>query len=202
MATNTVDDRGLVLGRIYAKALLDLAEEQGKADELLEELNALADFLESQPQISELFATPFVDAKERARSLETVFRGRADDLLVDAMQVLNRKGRLGFMRTLARAYWLELRDRRGQMDVTVRTAVPLSGPLRERLKEAVAGFTGLEPILIEKVDPSVLGGMVVVVAGTKIDTSVASRLRDLGAAFERRSSEEIQRGSAAYISEQ
>lgn len=199
---NTVDDRGLVLGRIYARVLLDLAEEKGTVDELWDELSALADYLEGHPEVSELFASPFVDAKERARSLETVFRGRASDLLVDAMQVMNRKGRLGFMRTLARAYWLELRDRRGQVPVTVRTAVPLTGPLRERLSEALAGFTGLKPVLIEKVDPSVLGGMVVVVAGTKIDTSVASRLRDLGAAFERRSSEEIQRGTAAYISEQ
>ena len=202
MATNTVDERSLVLGRIYAKALLNLAEEQGKADELLDELNALAGYLEGHPEISELFGSPFVDVEERARSLEKVFRGHASDLLVDAMQVMNRKGRLGFMRTLARAYWLELRDRRGQMDVTVRTAVPLTPTLRERLNEAVAGFTGLKPVLIEKVDPSVLGGMVVVVAGTKIDTSVASRLRGLGAAFERRSSEEILRGTAAYISEQ
>lgn len=197
---NTVDDRGLVLGRIYARVLLDLAAEQGTVDELLDELTALAGYLEAHPEVGELFASPFVDSKERARSLEKVFRGRASDLLVDAMQVMNRKGRLGFMRTLARAYWLELRDRRGQVPVVVRTAVPLSAPLRERLSEALAGFTGLQPILIEKVDPSVLGGMVVVVAGTKIDTSVASRLRDLGAAFERRSSEEIQRGTAAYIS--
>ena len=197
-----VDDRSLGLGRIYAQALLDLAEEQGKADEVLDELNGLADYLESHPDIGELFRSPFFDAETRAGTIETVFRGRVSDLLVDAMHVMNRKGRLGFMRTLARAYWLELRDRRGLVDVTVRTAVPLTAPLRERLSEAVAGFTGLKPVMIEKVDPSVLGGMVVVVAGTKIDTSVASRLRDLGAAFERRSSEEIQRGTAAYTSEQ
>lgn len=197
-----VDDRDLVLGRIYAQSLLDLADEQGKADELLEELTTLASYLEDHPEIGELFGSPFVNAEERARAIEKGFRGRASDLLANALHVMNRKGRLRFVRAVAKAYQQELRDRRGLVDVTVRTAVPLTGPLRERLSEAVAGFTGLKPVLIEKVDPSVLGGMVVVVAGTKIDTSVASRLRDLGAAFERRSSEEIQRGSAAYISEQ
>ena len=199
---NPVDDRDLVLGRIYAQALLDLAEEQGKADELLDELTTLAGHLEAHPEIGELFGSPFVDAEERARAIEKGFRGRASDLLTNTLLVINRKGRLRFLRAIAKAYWLELRDRRGQVAVVVRTAVPLTGPLREGLSEAVAGFTGLQPVLIEKVDPSVLGGMVVVVAGTKIDTSVASRLRDLGAAFERRSSEEIQRGAAAYISEQ
>jgi F-type H+-transporting ATPase subunit delta len=196
-----IDDRNLGLGRLYAKALLDLAEEQGSAGELLNELTDLAHYLEGHPELVNHFGSPLVEGTDRAQTLEKVFRGRASDLLVDALQVINRKGRLGSLRAIAEAYRQELRDRRGQVDVFVRTAVPLSEGLRARLSESLAQFTGRQPALIEKVDPSVIGGLIVEVAGTKIDTSVASRLRDLGAALERRASEEIHRGASAYTSE-
>jgi F-type H+-transporting ATPase subunit delta len=197
----SVDERNLGLGRLYARAILDLAEEQGQADELLEELTGLAGYLEDHPELEVFFASPLVEEDARAATIEKVFRRRASDLLADALQVINRKGRLGALRAIAEAYRQELRDRRGMVDVTVRTAVPLSEALRARLSESLAGFTGKKPTLIEKVDPAVIGGMVVEVAGTKIDTSVASRLKDLGAALERRASEEIHRGTAAYTSE-
>lgn len=197
----SVDDRHLGLGRLYAQAILDLADEQGQADELLDELTELAKVLESHSELEELFGSPLVEEEARARTIEKVFRGRASDLLVDALQVINRKGRLGSLRTIAEAYRQELRDRRGQVDAVVRTAVPLNESLRARLIESLARHTGRKPTLVEKVDPSLIGGMVVEVAGTKIDTSVASRLRGLGAALERRASEEIHRGAAAHISE-
>jgi F-type H+-transporting ATPase subunit delta len=197
----SVDDRNLGLGRLYAKALLDLAEEQGSADELLDELKDLALYLEGNPELVHVFGSPLVEGTDRAQTLEKAFRGRASDLLVDALQVINRKGRLGSLRAIAEAYRQELRDRRGQVDVHVRTAVPLNEGLRARLSESLAQFTGRKPTLIEKVDPSVIGGLVVEVAGTKIDTSVASRLKGLGAALERRASEEIHRGASAYTSE-
>ena len=196
-----IDDRNLGLGRLYAKALLDLAEERGNADELLDELTDLAGYLEGNPELVNHFGSPLVEGADRARTLEKAFRGRASDLLVDALQVINRKGRLGSLRAISEAYREELRDRRGQVDVHVRTAVPLTADLRARLSESLARFTGLQPALIEKVDPSVIGGLVVEVAGTKIDTSVASRLKGLGAALERRASEEIHRGASAYTSE-
>jgi len=197
----SVDDRHLGLGRLYARAILDLADEQGQADELLGELTELAKYLEGQSELLDLFGSPLVEEEARAGMIERVFRGRASDLLVDALQVINRKGRLGSLRTIAEAYRQELRDRRGMVDAVVRTAVPLTDGLRVRLTESLARHTGRTPTLIEKVDPSLIGGLVVEVAGTKIDTSVASRLRGLGAALEQRASEEIHRGASAHISE-
>jgi F-type H+-transporting ATPase subunit delta len=194
----SVDDRALGLGRLYARSILDLAEEQGQADELLEELTGLAQYLESDPELGTFFGSPLIEEETRARTIEKVFRGRASDLLVDAVQVINRKGRLGSLQAIAEAYRQELRDRRGLVDAMVRTAVPLTDSLRAGLTDSLARFTGRKPTLIEKVDPSLIGGMVVEVAGTKIDTSVASRLKDLGAALERRASEEIHRGAVAY----
>lgn len=195
-----VDDRDLAVGRLYAEAMLGLAEEQGAGDALLEELKELVDFLDRNPKVGHFLASQMVDEEGRARVLEDLFRGNASDLLVDSLQVINRKGRLGQLRAVAEAYRIAHRDLRGWVDVHVRTAVPLDDALRARLKDAMAASTGRKPALIERLDPSLIGGLVVEVEGKKFDASVASRLRDLSGALLARASREIHRGGA-YVSE-
>lgn len=194
----SVGERNQALGRLYGKALLDLAEEQGQGEALLAELGELAAFLDATAELRDFLGSPLVDEEVRERTIEKLFRGRMSDLLVDFLQVVNRKGRLSALRDIAEAYRSEYRELRGLIDARVRTAVPLGEAQRIRLIEAIARFSGRRPDLIEKVDPSLIGGMVVAVGGKKIDTSVETHLREMGAALERRSSQEIHRGSA-YI---
>jgi F-type H+-transporting ATPase subunit delta len=189
-----VDDRNLAVGRLYAEAMLGLAEERGQADALLDELVELVQFLDQNPQVEHFLASPLVEEDARARVIEGLFQGKASDLLVDSLQVINRKGRLTQIRAVAEAYRTALRDLRGYVDVAVRTAVPLNDALRSRLMDAMTSLTGKKPTLHERIDPALLGGMVVEVAGKKIDASVASRLHGLSEALAARASREILSG--------
>jgi F-type H+-transporting ATPase subunit delta len=193
-----VDERSLALGRVYAAAILALAEPAGRGAEVQEELDGLSRLVSGDPELELFFSSPLIAEEAREDVIEKTLRGQASDLVVDALQVINRKGRLGQLRAIAEAYRLEYRGLHGLVDARVRTAVPLSAELRERLRAAVARFTGKQPDITEQVDPSLLGGMIVEVAGKKIDSSVSFRLSQLGAAFDRRASEEIQRGSTAF----
>ncbi len=191
-----VSDRELALARVYSRSILELAEEQGQAEAVLDELMELVKYLDRNPEFEQFLGSPLVEAEDRGRTVEKAFRGRASDLLVDSLQVVNRKGRLGLLRAIAEGYRIEFRDLRGIADAVVRTAVPLSEPMRVRVRESVARFTGRQPFLIEKVDPSLIGGIVIEVGGRKIDGSVSSRLRELGQNLERRASQEIVRSRA------
>lgn len=196
----TVDERDLALGRLYAGALLDLAEASGRADALGEELYEFVRVVGESPELADFLSTPLVEDEMRAATLEKTLRGRASDLFVDALQVIRRKGRLGKLPAIAEAYRLELRDRRGLVDAQVVSAVPLSAQLRTQLTESLRRFSGREPHLVERVDPALLGGTVVKIAGQKIDTSVATHLRELSDALLARASREIQSGKA-YLAE-
>ena len=195
-----VTDRDLAIGRLYAKAMLGVAEEKGQAEELLAELQELVSYLDTTPGFEDFLSSPLVDEDSRARVLEELFRGKASDLLADSLQVINRKGRLGLLRAVAEAYRIEHRDLRGWMDVRVRTAVPLTDEQRARLKDALAASSGKKPSLFERVDPALIGGMVVEIGDRKIDASLASRLRRLAGALVLRASQEIHRG-AGYVAE-
>src|SRR6185369_5959471 len=192
----SINDRAMTLGRIYAKGILELAEAQGESAALLGEIADLAGLVAADPALAQFFSSPLIEEETRRPVLEKVFRGHASDLLVDTLQVINRKGRLGILPAIAEAYRQEYRALHGLVDARVRTAVPLTAELRERLRATVAHFTGKQPDLIEKVDPALIGGMIVEVEGKKIDSSVAHRLKQVGAALDRRSSQEIWSGSA------
>src|SRR5436305_291132 len=134
------------------------------------------------------------DAEVVKRKIEAAAKVEADkasDLLVDSLLVINRKGRLGSLRAIAAGYRAALRDLRGWMDVHVRTAVPLTDPLRARLTEALAASTSRKPALIEQVDPAVIGGLIIQIEGRKIDASLASRLHPLSEALHARASRAI-----------
>jgi|SRR6476469_9438159 len=193
------EDRQGGVAQGYAEALLVLAEERGVADQVLEELGGLADLASRDRAFATFLSSPLVEPAARARTFEKLLRGRASDLLVDALQVVNRKGRLALLPEIANGYRQAHRRLRGRVQVFVQSAVPLTDPLRAKLREAAARFTGKTPELVESVDPGLLGGMVVRVGDERIDSSVKSRLRDLSGALLRRASQEVQSGSR-YVS--
>jgi len=195
-----VDDRDLAVGRLYAEAMLVLAEERGQSEALLDELKELVEFLDRSPKVEHFLSSLMVDEEGRARVLDDLFKSQASPLLLDSLQVINRKGRLGQLRAIVESYRAALRDLRGWVDVKVRTAVPLDDAQRSRLQDAIAASTGRKPALIERVDSGLIGGLVVEVEGKKFDASVASRLKDLSEALLARASREIHSGTA-YVAE-
>lgn len=196
---STATDTQLAVASVYSRALLALARERGEEDALLDELTQVADYLARTPAFIDFLGSPLVDGDARQQVIEKAFRGRASDLLVDGLQVLNRKERLGLLAAVAQAYRSQHRELKGIVDVHVRTAVPLSPALRQQLAAAARHFTGRTPLLIEQVDPALVGGLVVQVGDRKMDSSIASRLHEISRRFDERGSQEIYRG-AAYVS--
>jgi F-type H+-transporting ATPase subunit delta len=186
-----IDDRELGVARIYGEAMLALAEAQGQGDELLAELEALADLVARTPELASFLASPVVDVRARQEVLEKALQGRASDLLLDSLQVVNRHGRLGLLPAIAVAYRAAQRERRGLVDARVVTAVPLTAKWRAGVEAAIAHYTGKRPELAEEIDPALLGGMVVEVEGKKMDTSLAGRLRSFARELEERAARAV-----------
>lgn len=189
------DDKSRAIARPYAEALLDLARRAGAAQEVREELDEIAGLAEESPAFREFLDDPAIDAEERRESLERMFRGRASDLLVDALQVMSRKGRIALLPAVAAAYRAAHDVAAGRIEVEVRSAVPLSEEQRRSLVAAIESGTGLAPTLVERVEPALLGGLVVRIGDRKADASLATRLKNLSEALRARASRQLRSGS-------
>ncbi|HKI86787.1 MAG TPA: F0F1 ATP synthase subunit delta, partial [Thermoanaerobaculia bacterium] len=89
------------------------------------------------------------------------------------------------------AYQQALKEQRGEIDVAVTSAVPLSPKITARIQDAVARLTGKKPELQLSVDPALLGGLVLRVADRKIDGSVRTRIAGLAERLLERGAEQI-----------
>ena len=172
-----VNDKQLAIARTYSRALLQVAEEKSRAEEVLEELGWLAQYASENEPFEQFISNPLLDPGNRAGSIEKMFRGKLSDVLVDALQVMNRKGRTDILPAVAEAYRQDYRDARGRVDVSVSTAVPLSDELRQRLQATLAEETGKTPELHEEVIPDLIGGIVLRIGDQKVDASVKNEVR-------------------------
>ena len=179
------------VAQVYAESMHDLASASNQVDELQAELEGVVAVLDADPRLEAFLASPLVDLDARRAALERALRGRASDLLVDALQVMRRKGRLGLVRAVASAYRRIWMDRKNRIEARVASAVPLGEELRAELVRAVARRTGREPVLVERVDPTLLGGLVVSIGDDKVDSTVARSLARLGARLMARASDEL-----------
>lgn len=188
------DDKEMSVARIYARALLSLAKEARHDQQVRDELDSLGALYDADPAFRDFLTNPAVDAGDRERSLEKMFRARLLPVTVDTLQVINRKGRSALLPAVVEAYRQEHDKMLMRVEVQVTSARPLTDPQREKLGAAVRERTGREPSFVERVEPSLLGGIVVQIGDEKTDGSVVTRLRNLGGALLDRASHEIHSG--------
>lgn len=193
-----LDEMELAVAGVYARALLALASDRAEADQIEGELTDLAGLLAANPGFESYLASPLVDDEGRTATLEKALRERASDLVVNTIQVMNGKGRLGLLRALAEAYRLENEHQRGEVDVEVTTAVELSDELRRRIAITASRYSGRTARLVEKVDPVLLGGLVLRIGDRKIDSSLARQIHDAREGLFERASQELH-GEKSYF---
>ncbi len=181
----TVLDAGTAksrLARIYAESLLAAALKD--SPDAAEAVSAeLTEFVRAavtdNPEIGAFLASPVIGKKARTAALASALNGRASDLLRGLVGVLAKNNRLELLRGVAAAYRTLMDERIGHVPVKVTAAQPLTDEQRAKLTANLKALLKQEPVLDVRVDPDLLGGLVIQVGDSVIDTSVRSRLQSL-----------------------
>ena len=181
------------IGKTYAEALLNAAEKQNQSSEVLQELDAVVnDLFRREPQFATFLSSSAIGRERKQEVIEKTFAGRATDVFVNFLLVLNKHDRLDVLRAVY-AMYLDLYDQRsGRMRVQVTSAVPLPDDQADKLRQELRAKFNKEPVLDARIDPELLAGMVVQVGDWKVDSSVKNRLHEILEQLVERSSHEIQ----------
>jgi F-type H+-transporting ATPase subunit delta len=197
----TADVGAQRVAKVYAEALLNVADERGQMESVLDELNGLvADVFAADPVVETFLASPAVRQEPKAEVLRAVFSERASDLFLDFLLVLNEHERLDLLRPIAQAYRDLYDEKVRRVRVRVRSAVVLPDDQRTRLEETLRETLRQEPILETRIDPEMLGGLIVKVGDWQYDASVRTTLKTLSDQIIARSSHEIQSGRDRFSS--
>jgi F-type H+-transporting ATPase subunit delta len=189
----------MLVADVYASALLETAQDRGQYEDLAAELADFIAYMDREPEFALFMTADTVDDEPRRESLEKLFRGRMNDLLLNLLQVLNNRRRMGILRAVARCVQLRVEARHHQREVTVRSAVPLSDTLREQVRRVVGEYIGREALLIEQLEPELIGGLVLQIGDVQVDASVDSKLRIMLKRLMERATVEIHQGERYVV---
>ncbi len=164
----------------YAAALYGLADEARAVDPVTEEMATLGRIIDTSPEFRRLLASPMLDSGEAARAASAVMEAQGIGKMTrDFVGVVATNRRLPQLRNMVSAFAALVAQKRGVVPAAVVSAHPLTDTqrqgLRARLIEAGYGQVTIE----ERVDPSLLGGIVVRVGARLYDASIKSRLQRL-----------------------
>lgn len=188
----------IAIAEVYAAALLELANAQGTAESIDQEFAELAAFLKIDADLMAFTTSRMIDADSRRDSMDKMFQGQLSDLLLNTLQVMNRKGRTELITTVQQRYRRLLMEQQRIVEVEVTSAAPLSETSRESLAVVMGARTGQMVTLVEHVDPKVMGGLVVLVGDEQIDLSVAKQLRKFRDAVVEHGSRHIHAGTDLF----
>ena len=156
----------------YSHALFDAAQERGLLDAGYEQMSDLKRIVQHDRTLLSFLTAPQVLDEHKRELIRTVFCNRLHQLYVEFLIVLVNKHRVGYLVEIIDEFIDRIETARGIGRAKVISAVPLSDKEREGLKARLAAKTGLTIRLEEKVEPAIIGGMIVHMHDEIIDGSI------------------------------
>ena len=174
------------LANTYAQALLDNVPDNDRAEEIAAELDAIVKLLDKIEGFETLLTRAMLTRTQRDELVERVFSGRLSEKTEAFVTVLGRRNRLSIIRPAAGRFRKLLNDRKGLLEVHVTTAAPLEARRYAEIAEMMSELLGGKILLIDRVDPDMLGGVKVRVGDRVFNASLATSIEKLSNRLARR----------------
>ena len=166
------------IARVYADALFGVAKKLGKLDVIREQLGQFADALADNREMQLFFFSPYFSSAEKSDGLKKAIAG-AEPELVNFLELLTEKHRMPVLFRIRRQFDSLWDKENKRLGVTVTSAVELDPDVAKRIGSEIEQQTGETVELQSRVDPDILGGLVLQVGNMVLDTSIRNRLEKL-----------------------
>lgn len=182
VTTEKAHETGLA-GR-YANAVFELAQDQKVLDAVAGDFTALKAMIAASSDLARLVRSPAFGQDDQARALKAVLEKMgAQALTVKFLLLLAAKRRLFALEAIIAAFGRLVAALKGEVQAEVTSARALSDGETAELKAALKAKLGREPRLETRIDPSLLGGLVVKVGSRMIDSSLRTKLNGMRSAM-------------------
>jgi len=161
----------------YAKALLQAAVESGSEDAVRSDMVSLLGCINSSPEFKTLLESPVVADGRKLEIFDSLFAGSFNKLTLDFFKVLVKNKRENFLKMICLNFAEFYARSKNIKRVQITSAVETSGGVRDKVKALAASVGGGSNVeLSVKVDPEIIGGIIVQVEDKVYDASVRTQL--------------------------
>jgi F-type H+-transporting ATPase subunit delta len=166
------------IAQVYSRALFEVAKENGKLDVVREQLGQFADALDQNRDLAVFFFSPYFSTDEKKDGLRRTVEG-ADPTVLNFLETLLERHRMPAIYRIRAAYARLWDEENKLLPVEVTSAVDLDEATVKSLGDRIGQQTGQRVELTSRVDPSILGGIVLRVGNQILDASIKHRLDQL-----------------------
>lgn len=169
----------------YASALFEVALEGNAVDGVGRDLDTFETLLAESADLMRLVRSPVFSAEEQLRAVGAVLaRAGIGGIAANFVNLAARNRRLFVLPDMIKAYRLLVAAHRGEQAAEVTSATPLTEDQVSALAAALSGVAqGKQIRIVPKVDPSIIGGLIVKVGSRMVDTSLKTKLTSLKVAL-------------------
>jgi len=166
------------IATVYARSLFEVARGQDKLDVVREQLGAFTDALAADQELQVFFFSPYFSVSEKVEGLRKAVTG-ADPVVLNFLELLIEKHRMPALMRIRRSYERLWQEHNRLLPVQVTSAVELDEATVRQIGDRIAEQTGRRVDLTARVEPYILGGIVVRVGNSVLDASIRHRLEKL-----------------------
>jgi F-type H+-transporting ATPase subunit delta len=164
----------------YAKAIFDLAREANTLPALEQDLQALAETVETNAEFGDLISSPIYSREEQASSLAAIASKMGlSTLTANTLGLMAEKRRLFVLPAMIAAVKDMIAEEKGEITAEITASKALTKAQSDKLAETLKASVGKDVIVNVEVDESLIGGLIVKVGSRMIDTSIRSKLSNL-----------------------
>jgi F-type H+-transporting ATPase subunit delta len=166
------------LAKVYARSLFAVARERDKLDLVREQLAQIADAISANRDLQVFFFSPYFSSAEKQDGLARVLDD-ADEIVVNFLDLLIEKHRMPVIFRIRADYESMWEQENRMLPVQITSAVELDPATAQSLGETIGERAGRRVTLETRVDPEIIGGIVVRVGNSILDASIRNRLEQL-----------------------
>jgi F-type H+-transporting ATPase subunit delta len=169
----------------YANALFELAREDKATDAVKADLDRFDALIAESPDLNRLVRSPVFDAEEQLRALGAILdKAGITGLAANFLRVITTNRRLFAVRDMIRGYRTLVAHNKGEVTANITVAEPLNDKNLAALTDALKSVTGGKEIDLEvKIDPAIIGGLIVKVGSRMVDSSLRTKLNAIKVAM-------------------
>ncbi len=163
----------------YAKSLMDLSLEKGILESVKADMLLFNKVCEQNSDFVLLLKNPIVASNIKAKVIKKIFTGKVQELSEKFFEIVIRKDREKFLPEIALAFVAQYNTYKNIVTAEVTTTIALTDNLRSEVTNIIKEISGKTVELVEVIDESIIGGIIIKVGDRQIDDSVSAKLNAL-----------------------
>lgn len=165
----------------YAQALMSVARDNNLIDQISDDVNSLVTLLTESGDLRNCLMSPAIKPEQKKAVLEQLAGDQLHPFTKNFLMLLVDRGRILFLDAICRQFQALVRQLRQTVLAEVTTATPLSEAQLASIHQKVVDMTQAQQVEMDvKVDPEILGGVIIKVGSQIVDVSLRGQLRRIG----------------------